>query len=80
MQLINFEGLKVMNPPNKILCTKAGNKGIYIDGLIVMLVLLWICFLLFTADNVQPVEQVALIQAYVKNLGLLLKDKVHFFV
>lgn len=69
------------NLPNKILRTTSGSsKGSHIDGLIVMLVLLWICFLLFTADKVQPVEQVALIQAYIKNLGLLLQDKVYFFV
>lgn len=69
------------NIPDKVLFTKSGSsKGSYIDGLIVILVVLWICFLLSTADNVQPVEQVALVQAYVKNLGLLLKDKVHFLV
>lgn len=69
------------NIPNKVLLTKSGSsKGNYIDGLIVMLVALWICFLLSTAGHVQPSEQVALIQAYVKNLGLLLKDKVYFLV
>ncbi len=69
------------NLPNKLLPVKATiGKGNYLDAVIVILVLLWICFLLFTAEKVQAIEPLAFAQAYIKNLGVLLQDKVAFFV
>lgn len=41
--------------------------------------MLWIFFLLFIGKQIQPAEQLTLIQAYSKNLGILAVDKVACF-
>lgn len=51
-------------------------KRKFLDRLTIFLVVVWIGFLLFIGKHIQPAEHLALIQAYSKNLGILLLDKV----
>ncbi len=65
---------------NRILPTKTSNKRNYLDRLTIPLVLMWICFLLFVGKQIQPAEHMVFLQAYSKNLGILLLDKVACFI
>ncbi len=70
--------MKLNNMPNT---SAIHNKKSIINSLIiVMLVVLWICFLLSTSVQSSSAEYSSLLQAYMKNLGILLKDKVCFFI
>jgi hypothetical protein len=70
----------VANFSNRILPTTANSKRKYLDRVTIALVLIWICFLLFVGKQIQPAEHLVFIQAYSKNLGILLLDKVACFI
>ncbi len=63
----------------KILLATTNSRHQYLDWLTITLVILWIFFLLFIGRQIQPAEQLTLIQAYSKNLGILVVDKVACF-
>lgn len=69
------------NLPAKALANRAtSRKHAITNTLVISLALLWVCFLLMMQEQTQMTEPMRLIQAYIKNISILVMDKVYFFI